>query len=385
MFLDHPTESEEYDRPERSLRDLAAVLVEDATWDPDVDGGTLVAEAQVFGPFVDALTDEQFAKAIGVSIRGWSDTTIGEAEGRKGRIVTQLIEADSVDFVTKAGRGGSILQVLESARPERVIERAVAHGVSEATANDTREALYQALLEEYGAEKTWVWVRDFDETTVWFTVETPDESGTWQDTYELDDDGHAVLSGSPVEVRPRTEYVPVAPAAESGGNKNVPAPAGRPNPNPTEDTMGTIQVDEAEHGRLTEAAGRVQALESERDQANERATTAERELAIHKARENARPAVTKKVAESGLPARRQARIVESVLKQVRLDDNGAANADELVSITEATVTEEQADLAELQESLGMGRVTGFGPTKESGGGATVDDFDTAFNYTSKEA
>jgi len=385
MFLDHPTESEEYDRPERSLRDLAAVLVEDATWDPDVDGGTLVAEAQVFGPFVDALTDEQFAKAIGVSIRGWSDTTIGEAEGRKGRIVTQLIEADSVDFVTKAGRGGSILQVLESARPERVIERAVAHGVSEATANDTREALYQALLEEYGAEKTWVWVRDFDETTVWFTVETPDESGTWQDTYELDDDGHAVLSGSPVEVRPRTEYVPVAPAAESGGNKNVPAPAGRPNPNPTEDTMGTIQVDEAEHGRLTEAAGRVQALESERDQANERATTAERELAIHKARENARPAVTKKVAESGLPARRQARIVESVLKQVRLDDNGAANADELVSITEATVTEEQADLAELQESLGMGRVTGFGPTNESGGGATVDDFDTAFNYTSKEA
>lgn len=149
--------------------------------------------------------------------------------------------------------------------------------------------------------------------------------------------------------------------------------------------MGTIQVDEAEHGRLTEAAGRVQALESERDQANERATTAERELAIHKARENARPAVTKKVAESGLPARRQARIVESVLKQVRLDDNGAANADELVSITEATVTEEQADLAELQESLGMGRVTGFGPTNESGGGATVDDFDTAFNYTSKEA
>jgi hypothetical protein len=382
MFIDHPGEAESYDRPERSLRDLAAVLVEDAVWDPEFDGGTLVGEAQVFGPYVDLLTDEKFAKAIGVSIRGWSESTIGEAEGRKGRIITQLIESESVDFVTKAGRGGSIIAVLESARPEQVVQRAVQHGVAEATANDTRDALYQALLEEYGGDKTWVWVRDFDDTTVWFTVETPDESGTWQDTYELQDDGAVLLAGAPVAVRARTEYVPVK-AAESGP-KSVPAPAGQPhNPNsPEEDTMGHIQVDEAEHGRLTEAAGRVPTLESERDAANQRADKAEHKLALYEARDAARPAVTKKVAESGLPARRQARIVESILKQVRLDDNGAANADELVGITEAAVTEEQADLAELAESLGAGTVRNFGATRESGG-ATVEDFDNAFK-TSQE-
>lgn len=149
--------------------------------------------------------------------------------------------------------------------------------------------------------------------------------------------------------------------------------------------MGHIQVDEAEHGRLTEAAGRVPTLESERDTANERADKAERELAIHKAREAARPAVTKKVGESGLPATRKARIVESVLKQVRLDENGAANAEELVSITEAEVRDAETEIAEIAEALGHGSVRGFGRTQESSGGASVEDFDEAFSYEPKGA
>ncbi|NUO35643.1 MAG: hypothetical protein HOQ27_11350 [Dermatophilaceae bacterium] len=378
MFLDHPGENEKYDRPERSVRDLAAVLTEDATW----DGTSLSAEAQVFGPFVDMLTDEDFAKTIGVSIAAYAEGTIGEAEGKKGRIITELTEAVSVDFVTKAGRGGSILAVLESSRPEVVVERAIAHGVTEATANDTRAALQAALVSEYGGEKTWVWVRDFDDTTVWFTVETPDESGTWAQTYELNDDGTALLDGDATEVRARTEYVPVK-AAESGP-RNVPAPAGQPNtPNsPEEDTMGHIQVDEAEHGRLTEAAGRVPTLESERDTAVTERDSARQELALYKAREAARPAVSKKVGESALPATRKARIVESVLRQLRLDEAGKANADELVSITEREVKDAETEIAEIAESLGVGRVRGFGQTVTESTGATVDDFDAAFGVQS---
>jgi hypothetical protein len=147
--------------------------------------------------------------------------------------------------------------------------------------------------------------------------------------------------------------------------------------------MGHIQVDEAEHGRLTEAAGRVPTLESERDTANQRAETAERELAVHKAREAARPAVTKKVGESSLPATRKARIIESVLKQVRLDENGAANAEELASITEAEVRDAETEIAEIAEALGHGSVHGFGQTVTESGGATVEDFDAAF-ATSQE-
>jgi hypothetical protein len=383
LFLDHPGEAESYDRPERSVRDLAATLADDAVW----DGEKVVGEAIPFGAAAEMLADKEFAQAIGVSIRAFADSTIGEAEGRKGQIITELIEAISVDFVTRAGRGGRVLvELMESARPEQVIERAVANGVQEATANDTREALNTALKDAYGGEKSWVWVRDFDEATVWFTHESPDGMATYQDTYEIDSNNAVTLSGSPVEVRAKTVYVPVKPATESGA-PSVPAPAGQPNtPNrPEEDIMGHIQVDEAEHGRLTEAAGRVPTLESERDTANERADKAERELAIHKAREAARPAVTKKVGESGLPATRKARIVESVLKQVRLDENGAANAEELVSITEAEVRDAETEIAEIAEALGHGSVRGFGRTQESSGGASVEDFDEAFSYEPKGA
>ncbi|HET7398986.1 MAG TPA: hypothetical protein VFJ94_10735 [Intrasporangium sp.] len=379
MFLDHETEAEKYERPERSVRDLAAVLTEDATW----DGGQLVAEAQVFGPYVDLLADEQFASAIGVSIRAYADTTIGEAEGKKGRIITELTEALSADFVTKAGRGGQILQVLESARPALVVERAVQHGVAEATANDTREALTQALREEYGGEQAWVWVRDFDDTTVWFEWETPDESATFAQSYQLQDDGSVLLDGDRTEVRARTEYVPVTPppAAESG-TTNVPAPVGQPHPIPSseENSMGTIQVDEAEHGRLTEAAGR--ATEAER-----RATEAERALALYKAREGARPVVASKVGESSLPPRRQSRVVEAVLAQVAIGDDGQVDAAAVVAATEAAVKDAEADIAEIAEALGAGKVTGFGHTNtvEVGEADAAKAVASAFGRQVKEA
>lgn len=215
MFLDHPSESEMVDRPERSVRDLAAVLTENAQW----DGGALVSEVQVFGPYKDMLTDEAFAKSIGVSIRALAVGTAGEAEGRKGTIVQELVEAVSVDFVTQAGRGGQVLQVLESAR-DKVVHRAVAHGVQEATANDTREALQQALRDAYGADQSWVWVRDFDAETVWFELETPDEMATYAQAYTLGGDGTASLDGDRTEVRARTEYVPIV-AGEAAADEVV--------------------------------------------------------------------------------------------------------------------------------------------------------------------
>ncbi len=371
LFLDHPGKEESYDRPERSVRDLAATLAEDAVW----DGTQLVGEATPFGAAADMLANKEFAKTIGLSIRAYAESTIGEAEGRRGEIMTELVEAISTDFVTKAGRGGRVLvELMESARPEQVCERAVTRGVAEATANDTRTALSDALKDAYGGEKSWTWVRDFDETTVWFQHETPDWTGMFAETYEIDDDDAAViLAGSPVEVRATTVYVPVKPATESGA-PNVPAPAGQPNPTPNvqEDTMGNIQVDEAQHAAVTEAAGRVPTLEAERD-------TAKAELAMFKAREAARPAVTKKVGESSLPATRKARIVESILKQVRLDENGQANAEELVTLTEAEVLESETEIAEIAESLGVGSIRGFGGGDPTAGTVTEADFDAAFN------
>lgn len=384
MFLDHPGEAEAYDRPERSVRDLAAVLTEDAVW----DGERLAGEVQVFGPFVDMLTDENFAKAIGVSIRALAEVTTGEAEGRRGRIVTDLVEAQSVDFVTKAGRGGSILAVLESARPAAVVERAVAHGVAEATANDTREALAQALREEFGGEKSWVWVRDFDEATVWFEWETPDESGTYALAYTMDDAGAVTIDpATRTEVRARTEYVPVTQSATEAEqasslayatrvlvecgvpaeqaataavealrlSQSVPAPAGQPTPTPSskEDTMGTIQVDESQHAALTEAAGRVPTLESERDTAVRERDEAREALATTLRNAAASTVIDTQAREAGVTFTALER--RGLLAELPVAESGELDT---AAFTEAVTTA----AAEKATAAGAGSIRGFGET-----------------------
>lgn len=113
MFLDHPTRTEETDRPERSVRDLAAVLAST----PRMEGSDLVAEADIFAvwqPVIDSL-----AADIGLSIRALGETEHGEAEGKSGPIIMALTEGISVDFVTRAGAGGKVGQLIESARQER--------------------------------------------------------------------------------------------------------------------------------------------------------------------------------------------------------------------------------------------------------------------------
>jgi hypothetical protein len=125
------------------------------------------------------------AKAIGMSIRASADVTMGEAEGRRGRIVGRLVEAQSVDFVTRAGRGGRY-QVIESATPSRVVRRAMDTACRGHRQRAPR-GLQQALRDAYGGEKSWVWVRDFDDTVVWYEHETPDGSGLFQHTYSETD------------------------------------------------------------------------------------------------------------------------------------------------------------------------------------------------------
>lgn len=115
MHLDHPTAKEEAERPEGSIKDLAAVLVANATWNPKgIAGPGLYADAKVFEPYQSAINE--LAPHIGVSIRAVGKAIRGEAEGRKGNIIEGITAAKSVDFVTAAGAGGEILQLFESAK-----------------------------------------------------------------------------------------------------------------------------------------------------------------------------------------------------------------------------------------------------------------------------
>lgn len=115
MFWDHPTETEERERPERSLRDLAGELTEDAHWDPNgTYGPGLYARSKLFGGFSDAV--DELAPHIGLSINAWGRAKEGEAEGREGKIIEEIKGARSVDFVTVPGAGGQILELFEAAR-----------------------------------------------------------------------------------------------------------------------------------------------------------------------------------------------------------------------------------------------------------------------------
>ena len=118
MHLDHPTMSEKRERPEGSVKDLAAAIASEPVYqESGPTGPGLYAKAAVIPAFkglIDAL-----APHIGVSIRAPGTFAEGEAEGRKGHIVKAIFHSplhSAVDFVTKAGRGGQVLALMESLR-----------------------------------------------------------------------------------------------------------------------------------------------------------------------------------------------------------------------------------------------------------------------------
>lgn len=327
VYLDHPGAEERVDRPERSVRDLAGKLISDAIYEAAGPVGPgLYADIEVYphvAPVIEAMADD-----IGMSIRATADAERGEAEGRTGLLVTRFDEALSVDFVTAAGAGGKVVQLLESARL-----------AAEATTNDQRDALDQVLKDAYGAERTYVWLLDFDDTTCWFTVETAGDMATWSQAYATGDDGLASsLSGDRIEVRRVTQYVPVNPA-------------GRTTQESKEDTMATVE--EARLRQLEEDAGRVPTLVSERDKAvNER--------------DDAQAALAEAKAE--IAAAKTGVTVEKIIGEAdaEFSELERAGLRALAPITdgvldEAAFTKTVAEhAAKVAEAAGAGRVRGNG-------------------------
>src|SRR5690606_18458580 len=86
MYIDHPSRSEQQDRPERSLVNLAAVFV-DTPWPVREDDGTvrMRTTVRVFAPWRKMLAE--MWPYIGVSINGYGEGKHGEREGHRGFIV----------------------------------------------------------------------------------------------------------------------------------------------------------------------------------------------------------------------------------------------------------------------------------------------------------
>ena len=112
VYFDHPTWSEEFERPERSVRDLAGALLDDAVYEDGADGKGLFARVQFFPDHRDQIA--AMAEHVGMSIRAIGVMDESPATGEL--IVQELVEGLSVDVVTHAGAGGKLVAMTESAR-----------------------------------------------------------------------------------------------------------------------------------------------------------------------------------------------------------------------------------------------------------------------------
>jgi hypothetical protein len=120
MLWNHPTVTEEAERPEGDLNDLASELVSDARWmDNGPKGPGLYADAKVFESYQAPIND--LAPHIGVSIHARGKGMFGTAEGKEGVIVQEILESpfNRVDYVTMPGAGGAIISLFEAVRTVR--------------------------------------------------------------------------------------------------------------------------------------------------------------------------------------------------------------------------------------------------------------------------
>lgn len=130
MYIDHDTPAEEAARPEGTITRLAATFTTAAQYEDDPKHGAgLYAMAKVREILRTDLDD--IAPAIGTSIRASGKATLGEAQGKRGPIITALTPSkfNRVDFVTIPGAGGKLVPLFESLRNRAQDDSATANSV----------------------------------------------------------------------------------------------------------------------------------------------------------------------------------------------------------------------------------------------------------------
>lgn len=248
MHVDHPTITERIERPERSVTTIAAVTESD----PWFEGDAAWVWARPFEAYKKRLAE--LKDVIGVSI---------VAEGfheADGKTVAEITDVRSIDFVTEAGRGGSIVEMYEAAH-KSILEGSV--HITEATAHDVEGYLDDLIQRVYGSEDHYTYVIDLDDTYVYFSDR--DSSTRDRKTYRqpyAQDGVNVTLNGSREEVKRETQYSTL-------GSVQVTESI---SPNPLlQEEENIMEITETEHKELRESADRVPVIESERDAEKARA------------------------------------------------------------------------------------------------------------------
>ncbi|KKM23017.1 hypothetical protein LCGC14_1619470 [marine sediment metagenome] len=108
MYADHPTETEEKEKPERSIRDWVATLHETKVSKAGNAVGIAHINAGWLKEKIQSLFELGDLQHLGTSINAVGKGTSQTIEGHKTTLVEGLVRStfQSVDFVTEAGAGG---------------------------------------------------------------------------------------------------------------------------------------------------------------------------------------------------------------------------------------------------------------------------------------
>jgi cation transport regulator ChaB len=118
MYADHPSEADEKNRPERSIRDWVATLK-----NVHMQNDSVVGEAQIVEPWMQeklaTLRDKKMLPEMGVSINAVGAASEATIEGIKTNYIERIARGRSVDFVTEAGAGG-LVEMYEAERDDSI-------------------------------------------------------------------------------------------------------------------------------------------------------------------------------------------------------------------------------------------------------------------------
>lgn len=330
MFWNHATATEEAERPEGNLRDLAAVLVSDSRWNEQGPVGPgLYANALVFEGY--RKTVDEIGPYIGTSIRGFGRATTGEAEGRKGRIINALTAAHSVDFVTKAGAGGEIVQLFEAARNPGGQRLAEARNVAEWLESRLHLELTQIGDGMFGQGHL-----------------------TRDERIALSSAVGDALDAFRKVVEERAPQLYRRDLGEEPSGDNTALSVGESG---ADDSGGRETMDELEkvRGELVEAQGTIQALETERDRLAEALLIRDAEGIVREA-----------LAQTSLPGVTVTRLQRSAASNPPVTEAGKLD---VAGLRERVAEMVAAETTYLQEAAGwgQGRIEGMGGGQGTGG------------------
>ena len=149
MYADHPTETEDKELPERSIKPGGWVAtLKDVTCD---ENGTVTGVADIIEDWLMKklanLRDKDMLSEMGISINAYGDASKSTIDGTKTIVIERLKGARSVDFVTEPGAQG-IVTLYEAIRSNDI------DLIDEATLKERRPDLVKTIEASIRAEIT---------------------------------------------------------------------------------------------------------------------------------------------------------------------------------------------------------------------------------------